>query len=637
MLHKQINDSKHILHTAVDCLSCYKSIGPAKIKALKAAHIHTLFQLLSLVPKITIKSEEFKAAQIAIECEIIDVKYIKNKQIITVKNKKDQIAKLLFLHKKLPFVKLSKIMVFGQCQEHNKQYTFIHPKILTNAQETLFSYNLNKPLFDSTVQLLIKHALTHISSLPTFEPKLAQFLGLDSWQALFTQLHFSTSTSTSLDKLKTLEYIAYIHIFNSNKEHQGPVFDSISHSLSNPYDTITSMLTSCQKRALDEIKEDFSKPIASKRIIFGDVGTGKTLLAVLAAMYAVSAGKKVLMLAPTTLLAEQTYAVFTRHIPNTSITLLTQKTKKHANCSNSQIVIGTHAIFYQMHHNVGLIIIDEQHKFGVKQRASLFNQNHHQPHLLTLTATPIPRTLSLVMEQYIKTSALKNKPKPTQINTYTLSSKHLAEFVSRLEPTGMVYWVCPAVEEQELGYMNVTTRFNLLKQHFNCALLHGQMTPQEQQQAYQLALSQQVQILVATTLIEVGIDIPHANMIIIEDAHRFGLAQLHQLRGRVGRNGEVGKCVLIYPDSIGDMGKQRLNLLKTIDNGFELANKDLELRGAGKIFNTQQSGFEQFNFLDLATDTNIIESAANILKELSSDTLQSLSNVMFAPTALFAD
>lgn len=659
------------------------NIGPAKIKALKQANFNTIWQLLTYKPKKIImidnaclpldKTEKYITVKVKLlTCIKKSASQSVGKKInfiITFQDLAGQQGKIFIFTKALPFSFQAnkELILSGKCSNN----IFIHPKIFTPDISLIHQYFLPAPLFDNTFQHIIKECLLskackeiayHTHTKPA-DNTISATPHEYSWETIFTDLHFGTPEKSqhALDILKKLEAISYRNILQKQHKqmHIEPIY-GISKLYEKIYSDLRKTLTTCQTEAIKAIEADFQKNIPSQRMIFGDVGTGKTRIMILAALHALSNNKKVLFLAPTKLLADQVFKVFSHTLQTLkendstqlaiNIALLSQNSNLTKNLKNnssqnifSEIIIGTHALFQEKYsfEDVGLIIIDEQHKFGVKQRNALIQKAPYAHHI-SLSATPIPRTLMMVMQHYLKVSILKHKPKPVQINTYLLKKDNLDTFMQQLKanikPNELVYWICPAIsdEEDELTYINAEERFAILQQIFfdKVGLIHGKVKKDDQDLIYQQALKHEIQILVSTTVVEVGIDIPHANIIIIEDANRFGLAQLHQLRGRVGRNGQPGKCILIYPEKIGPNGKQRLEAMKNITDGFTLAEKDLEIRGFGTILGTAQTGFYDFHFLQLPFDTDILNTTQN--HPYDQNTLNSLSRLFFYEEALMS-
>lgn len=395
-------------------------------------------------------------------------------------------------------------------------------------------------------------------------------------------------------------------------------------------------LTAAQQNALAEISADMQSGTRMLRLLQGDVGSGKTIVALLAMLSVVEAGQQCFFMMPSTLLAKQQLAAITQFCSaiNLNVAMLSSaiKGKQRAQilakfaAGEIQILVGTHSVFRDevMPQSLGLVVIDEQHRFGVEQRLRLCNKNP-QAHVLLMSATPIPRTLTIAFYGDMQVSRIMQKPKNRQkITTAALPLLRLPEIYSSIERAlangEKIYLVCPLVEESEkLSYSNVLERFAELEKRFigKVGLVHGKMKQAEKDDVLQRFLHSQVQILVATTVIEVGIDVPDATVIIIENAEKFGLAQLHQLRGRVGRGSKASTCLLVYAGSLSKTAQKRLQILKNCDDGFEIAEADLRLRGSGDVLGTQQSGEVQFCFAELCEHENLLEEAQKQALELT--------------------
>jgi ATP-dependent DNA helicase RecG len=386
--------------------------------------------------------------------------------------------------------------------------------------------------------------------------------------------------------------------------------------------------TGAQERALGEIKADLAEPQRMLRLLQGDVGAGKTLVALFAMLHAVEAGSQAAMMAPTEILARQHFA---RLKPlaaeaGVSMTLLTGKMKaaerrvalESIQTGAAQIVVGTHALFQDdvAFKDLAFAVVDEQHRFGVHQRLALGQKGGHVD-LLVMTATPIPRTLVLSYFGDMDVSILDEKPpgrKP--IDTRILSVERLDEVVGSLlramESGARIYWVCPLVAESEqMDAVAAEARTEDLKHWFGdkVGLVHGKMTTKDKDEAIRAFASGETSLLVATTVIEVGIDIPQATIMVIEEAERFGLAQLHQLRGRIGRGGDRSTCILLYKGPLSENGTARLKTMRETEDGFRIAEADLKLRGEGDLLGTRQSGAPGFRIARLSVHQNLIAAA----------------------------
>ncbi|SDG64263.1 ATP-dependent DNA helicase RecG [Pelagibacterium luteolum] len=401
-------------------------------------------------------------------------------------------------------------------------------------------------------------------------------------------------------------------------------------------DAITSRLeaalpfamTDGQRLAIADIREDLEKPTRMSRLLQGDVGSGKTVVALMAMAMVAEGGAQSSLMAPTEILANQHFKTLKplADAVGLGIVLMTGKmpaAEKRAALAgladgSITIAVGTHALFQSgvTFHNLGLTVVDEQHRFGVHQRLAL-SEKGHKTDLLVMTATPIPRTLVLTHFGDMDVSVLREKPAGRQpIDTAVLPigeyDRVIARLAARLEDGAQAYWVCPLVEESEvLDVVAAEDRFAELQQHFGdrVELVHGRMSAAAKQAAMARFQSGEAQVLVATTVIEVGVDVPNATIIIIEHAERFGLAQLHQLRGRVGRGSARSACLLLYSEPISETAKQRLEAIRSTDDGFVIAEKDLELRGQGDLLGTRQSGMPGYRIAVPDVHSHLLEMA----------------------------
>ena len=404
---------------------------------------------------------------------------------------------------------------------------------------------------------------------------------------------------------------------------------------------LTFELTNAQKRVLKEIRNDMRLPIQMNRLLQGDVGSGKTMVALLSMLIAIDNGFQSCMMAPTEILALQHFNGISELLSGTGINvkLLTGSTKSaerkqiHNDLENGSlhILIGTHAVLEDKvkFQKLGLAIIDEQHRFGVEQRAKLWAKNSTPPHILIMTATPIPRTLAMSFYSDLDVSIIDEMPmgrKPI-ITAHRREKDRLAVFQfikEELQKGRQIYFVYPLIEESEtLDYQNLTDGFETVADYFKdyqTTILHGKMKPQEKDVAMEYFASGKSHILVATTVVEVGVNVPNASVMVIESAERFGLSQLHQLRGRVGRGAEQSYCILITSDKLSTDSRVRIKTMCETNDGFKISEVDMKLRGPGDILGTQQSGIVDFKRLDLSQDGNIIKTAKQeVEKLLSSD------------------
>lgn len=401
-------------------------------------------------------------------------------------------------------------------------------------------------------------------------------------------------------------------------------------------------MTQAQKRVSHEIAKDLQRPEPMLRLVQGDVGAGKTLVAAVAACHALEAEWQVALMAPTEILAEQHYLNFKRWFEplNIQVAWLSGKQKGKARAhaeqliqtGQAQLVVGTHALFQDdvEFAKLGLVIIDEQHRFGVDQRLALRNKgvDHLTPHQLVMTATPIPRTLAMSAYGDLDTSVIDELPPGrTPIQTVTIPLDRREEVLNRIanncKDGKQAYWVCTLVEQSETldaqaaqaTYEEILSRFPELK----VGLVHGKMKADEKQAVMAAFKANELQLLIATTVIEVGVDVPNASIMVIENAERLGLSQLHQLRGRVGRGAQASFCVLLYKHPLSQNGQERLSILRESNDGFVIAEKDLELRGPGELLGTKQTGDMNFRVAKLERDDHLLTQAHYVAGQMLSD------------------
>jgi ATP-dependent DNA helicase RecG len=405
-------------------------------------------------------------------------------------------------------------------------------------------------------------------------------------------------------------------------------------------------LTAAQQRVVDEILHDLAEPHPMMRLIQGDVGSGKTVVAAIACLKAISCGVQAAIMAPTELLAEQHWRSFSDWFRPLGIEPAWLSGSQRAAArrealasiadGSAGLVVGTHALFQEgvEFQNLALVIIDEQHRFGVHQRVALREKGvteHGYPHQLVMTATPIPRTLAMAAYADLDTSIIDELPPGRQpVSTVALPETRREDVIARVRTAcqsgQQAYWVCPLIEESEvLDFEAAEVRYEMLVQalpDLRIGLVHGRMRPAEKERGMQAFKDGLIQLLVATTVIEVGVDIPNASLMIIENAERMGLSQLHQLRGRVGRDTTQSHCVLLYKPPLGRLARSRLAVLRDTNDGFVVAQRDLELRGPGELLGTKQTGLPEYRIANLVRDAELmpqVQAAAESVRRLAPD------------------
>lgn len=494
--------------------------------------------------------------------------------------------------------------------------------LLTQLRQMMVPDHLSKEIIEQHQLISLKEALFNIH-FPASQEKLAQAtLRLKFDELFFTQL--------KLLKLKLLTERKFRgHIF----AHIGDNFNYFYHN------QLKFDLTGAQKRVIKEIRADLNSGRQMNRLLQGDVGSGKTITALLVMLIAIDNGFQACLMAPTEILATQHYENISRQLEgmNVKVALLTGSTKTaerkeiHAGLLDGSIhiLIGTHALIEDdvVFQNLGLAVIDEQHRFGVEQRAKLWKKNTTPPHILVMTATPIPRTLAMTVYGDLDVSVIDELPKGRRpiVTRHFYESDRLAVLgfmKQQIDAGRQVFVVYPLIEESEkMDLLNLTAGFEAMTRAFPLpryavGIVHGQMKPEVKEFEMQRFSKGETNILVSTTVIEVGIDIPNATMMVIENAERFGLSQLHQLRGRVGRGGEQSYCFLMSSNKLSTEGRQRLNAMVSTTDGFEIANFDLKLRGPGDLQGTQQSGIIDFKIADIVKDEKLMAYTRNLAKQL---------------------
>ena len=517
--------------------------------------------------------------------------------------------------------------VAGRLDQYGQMLQIVHPDHVAESSAELAGqacepvYGLSEGLTQPRVAGFVAQALAQLPDLPEWiEPGQLARSGWPEWADALRLAH-RAAHAEARDRLAYDELLAnslaLMLVRASNRSQSGTPLSGDGHLRDKL--TLPFALTGAQKRSIAEIEGDLAQHAPMLRLLQGDVGSGKTVVALSAMLVAVEAGAQAAMLAPTEILARQHHATLMQMARGTGveIALLTGRDKGKARESvlmglldgSIDIVVGTHAIFQDSvaYKNLALVVIDEQHRFGVGQRLMLARKGRRPPHTLAMTATPIPRTLTLAQYGEMDVSKLDELPPGRQaIDTAVISMERIPEVVERLasqlEQGRQAYWVCPMVRELESEDIAAAeARYAALKERFGAdvVLVHGQMRPEDKDAAMERFAGGEARLLVATTVIEVGVDVPNATLMVIEQAERFGLAQLHQLRGRVGRGTEKSVCVLLRSDALSETAKRRLALMRETQDGFRLAEEDLELRGGGELLGTRQSGDTPFNVASL--------------------------------------
>ncbi|WP_375622399.1 MULTISPECIES: ATP-dependent DNA helicase RecG [unclassified Bartonella] len=552
-------------------------------------------------------------------------------------------AQPLWLKKQLPEGK--KVIISGKVEWFNGQLSMAHPDYIAPSEQSN-QIPLIEPVYPSTAGLTVKILRRAIQNALDFVPLLPEWIdenvkkqqNFPSFSVALRRIHAPINPddlsleSTARKRLAYDELLACQLALGlvrlKTKSLVGTSRPATGIYTNKLLNILPFQLTTGQKKAVEDIANDLASPEPMLRLLQGDVGAGKTVVALMAmAQIAENSGQSALM-APTEVLARQHFATIAPLAEKIGLqtTLLTgrEKGKLRTNILNDilsgqvSIVIGTHALIQNSvtYNNLALTIIDEQHRFGVHQRIAL-TEKGNKADMLVMTATPIPRTLVLTAFGDMDVSKITEKPMGRQpITTATLSLKRLDELIERitiaLEKGEKLYWICPLVEESTaLDLTSIENRFAFLHERFGAhvGMIHGKMSTAEKEAAMASFKCGNTRILVATTVIEVGVDIPDASIIIIEHAEHFGLSQLHQLRGRVGRGDKKSSCILLYKDPLTKTAATRLNIIRNTEDGFEIAEEDWRLRGEGELLGTKQSGVPEFHIANLAVHSDLLSMA----------------------------
>ena len=653
-----------------------KGIGPERAKFIRnVLGISTVEDLLTFYPlryidkskihKIGALQEE-PDAEIQLKGKITDIQeigYGKGQKRMTAKLR-DETGTLelvwfrysKWMKEQIPLNR--EIFIFGKVNLFNGNFSMPHPEIeidekkalsgtllpIYPGSEKLAKRGINNKFFQNTLSEIVRNLPSLIEeNLPDSLMKNLKLIGRIP---AFYNIHFPKDLNHfehANRRIKFEEAFFFQLGYGLKKQHQktsvvGNPFPKVGANFKNFYEnSIPFELTNAQKRVLKEIRTDMKKPIQMNRLLQGDVGSGKTMVALLSMLIAMDNGFQSCMMAPTEILAQQHFNGISELLEQTNIKvrLLTGSTKTserkiiHEELLSGElsILVGTHAVLEDIvqFKNLGLAIIDEQHRFGVAQRAKLWAKNKIPPHILVMTATPIPRTLAMSFYSDLDVSIIDEMPvgrKPI-ITAHRREKDRLSVFrfaKEEIDKGRQIYFVYPLIEESEtLDYKNLMENFDHILEfysEYNVTMLHGRMRPDEKETNMKYFASGKAQIMVATTVIEVGVNVPNASVMIIESAERFGLSQLHQLRGRVGRGAEQSYCILLTSDKLSKESRTRIKTMTETNDGFKISEVDMQLRGPGDILGTQQSGVVDFKKLDLVADGNIIKTAKSAVEHL---------------------
>ena len=680
----------HILDTPIDFL---KGVGPLRSDLLKKelriftygdllmhypfryidrSKIHTIAELRESMPNIQLKGKIIKfeekgqkrakrlIAHFQDETGIVELVWFKGARWIRSSIK---------LH--------TEYIVFGKPSAFKGNFNIVHPEMDMQEENQQFTAGLQavyhatellnaKGLSSRAIGKLIKALLPLLKNQleETLSASLVDKLNLPTRDQALVDVHQPKDAKSLVRAQKRLKFEEFffmqLHLLKlkltRNKKFKGYPFENLGDGFNEFYNKhLPFDLTGAQKRVLKEIRNDVRNPQQMNRLLQGDVGSGKTLVALLSMLMAVDNGYQACLMAPTEILARQHFTTISEYLEaqNIKVAILTgsSKTKErrvlHEQLENGEIdiLIGTHALIEDKvkFQNLAFVVIDEQHRFGVAQRAKLWKKNKFPPHMLVMTATPIPRTLSMTLYGDLDVSVIDELPpgrKEVKTMWKTDSSRlQIINFMrEQIALQRQLYVVFPLIEESEkLDYKDLMEGYNAIDREFpmpefQVSVVHGQMKAEDKEYEMKRFVDGVTNIMVATTVIEVGVNVPNASVMIIESAERFGLSQLHQLRGRVGRGAEQSYCILVSGNKVSVEAKTRLQTMVDTNDGFEISEVDLKLRGPGDMMGTKQSGVLDFKIADIIADNKILHFARNeadlLLKE--DEELEKAQNINIA-------
>ena len=554
-------------------------------------------------------------------------------------------------------------LVYGRVSFYNGQPQIVHPETELLARDQQAGKNFLEPVYSTTEKLKARGlggrqigkltqllmGMVHEKDVPENLPESILYkLKLINRFKAYRQIHFPQNEEEFNEAVKRIKFeelfLAQLrmNMLRSQRHRfsKGVVFEKVGDLFNTFYDQhLPFQLTGAQKRVIKEIRNDTARGKQMNRLLQGDVGSGKTIVAVLCMLLAADNGYQSCLMAPTEILARQHFQTisFLLEKIGVPVQILTGSTKvavrrkilQQLKDGDIQILIGTHAVIEEVvqFKNLGIVVIDEQHRFGVAQRAKLWQKAALPPHILVMTATPIPRTLAMTAYGDLDYSVIDELPPGRQsittVHRYESQRSKVMSFIrTEIDKGRQIYIVFPLIEESaKLDYENLMQGYENVKAYFPepkywISMVHGKQPAAQKELNMKRFVDKDTQILVSTTVIEVGVNVPNATVMVIESTEKFGLSQLHQLRGRVGRGADKSYCILLSGSKLGNDARERISIMTSTNNGFEIAEKDLELRGPGEIEGTKQSGVLNFKLASIVQDRQVLDVARNMAANL---------------------
>ena len=648
-------------------LTKLNGVGKKTMDILKKKKVNTIFDLLWRLPKsYTDRSLVTKISDLQINkvqtIRIIPTKYQfpRVRNLPNRVNCSDETGKIdcIFFHSYEGYVRKilplnQEVTISGKITSFKGKYQITNPTYVSQDSsliETVHNkYSLTEGITEKNYNKIIKQILENLPILNEWHDKdiLERFKN-ESWNESIIKLHdpenIQNYKANFYQRLAYDEILASFLVNSEIRKKIKKIKKTSKKITDNSYNQIINKLnfklTNDQKKSLSDINKDLSSNSKMFRLLQGDVGSGKTIVALVSALSVINSNFQVALMAPTEILARQHYSLAKKLFPeNISIELLSSKSEnidkkriiKELKNNKIKMIFGTHAIFQKkiLFNKLGYIIIDEQHKFGVRQRKLLSDKGGDNCDVLLMSATPIPRTLTMSVYGDMDVSIIREKPNNRkEVKTYSkLETKmdDVIKFVKKEITQGnQVFWVCPLIEEsKKLDHQSSVNKYEYLNKIFpnKVALLHGKIENEEKEEILYKFLNKKYSILVSTTIIEVGIDFPNANVIIIENANKFGLSQLHQLRGRVGRGNKQASCILMFKSNLSVNAKKRINILKNSSDGFEISEEDMRLRGFGDLLGFKQSGAKNFRLADPIQNEDLFILAEKQIKKIEQENI----------------
>ena len=658
---KNMNNYEYLLSD----LTKLNGVGKKTMDILKKKKINNIFDLLWRLPKsYTDRSLTSNICDLQIgktqTVKIIPTKY-QFPRIRNLPNKvncKDETGNIdcIFFNSREGYVRKilplnEQVSISGKISFYKNRYQITNPTYISKDRsiiETIHNtYSLTEGITEKNYNKIISQILKNLPVLSEWHDKnILNFFDNESWNDSIVKLHdpknIENYKSSFYKRLAYDEILASFLVNSEIRKKIKKIKKASKKFTTKEHNQITNKLnfelTKDQKNSLIDINLDLNSKSKMFRLLQGDVGSGKTIVSLISALSVISSGFQVSLMAPTEILARQHFNLAKKLFPkNISIALLSSKSAnlekkdviKKLKDNEIQMVFGTHAIFQKkiIFANLGYIIIDEQHKFGVRQRKLLSDKGGDNCDVLLMSATPIPRTLTMSVYGDMDVSIIKEKPgNRKEVKTYSkLESKidDVVKFVKKEINLGnQVFWVCPLIEEsKKIDHQSSVIKFKFLDNLFpnKVGLLHGKIESEKKEEILNKFLNKEYSILVSTTIIEVGIDFPNANVIVIENANKFGLSQLHQLRGRVGRGTKQASCILMFKSNLSVNAKKRINILKNSNDGFEISEEDMKLRGFGDLLGFKQSGVKNFRLADPIQNEDLFLLAEKEIKKMEKE------------------